>query len=113
MPNPPPAWPRALRPVDVAARLSVSRRTVYNLLETRQLGFILVGGQYRIREADIAEYEAKTWHAPVSTSPDTASSPATVVSMSAGGNRAGTAFQLGRRIAAKQNASSPNSSPAR
>lgn len=105
--------PYALRPTQVAERLQVSRRTVYTLLETRQLGYILVGGQYRIRQADIEAYEARTWHAPVSTNPAIASLNEPVVTMSGGGNRAGTAFQRGQRIAAKQSGSSPNSSPAR
>jgi len=99
------AWldgaPCAMRPADVAKRLAVSVRTVYTLLETRQLGFIQVGGQYRIRHSDLEAYEARQWHAPVSSSRDTGSSSAAVVSMSGGGKTAGSAFQRGQQIAAK------------
>lgn len=97
--------PRAMRAADVAERLNVSLRTVYTLLETRQLGYIMVGGQYRIRHTDLEAYEARQWHAPVSINPDTGSSSATVVSMSGGGKADGTAFRLGQRIAARQNGS--------
>jgi excisionase family DNA binding protein len=99
---------RAYRPEQVADRWSVSRRHVYSLVQSGALGHIRIGTIIRIRQADIDAYEARQWHAPVSSNPDTASSSGTVVSMSAGGRTAGTAFQHGRRIAAKLRDSSPS-----
>lgn len=98
----------AYRAEDVAERWKVSRRHVYALIQSGVLGHIRIGSLIRIRQADIDAYEARQWHAPVSNNPDTASSSATVVSMSAGGRTGGTAFQHGRRIAAKLKGSSPS-----
>jgi excisionase family DNA binding protein len=104
----------AYLPAQVAARWSVSRRHVYNLVASGALGHIRVGTLIRIREEDVTAYEARQWHAPVSTSRDTASSSAPVVTMSGGGRTtSGTAFQRGQAIAAKLSGSSPSSSPAR
>lgn len=98
----------AYRAKELAKRWKVSERHVYALIQTGALGHIRIGALIRIRQADIDAYEARQWHAPVLNNPDTASSPATVVSMSVGGRTAGTAFQQGRRIAAKLRDSSPN-----
>src|SRR3954462_15597440 len=82
---------------------NVSSRYVYELCQRSELGHLRIGALIRIRQTDKEAYEAKQWHAPGSTLPTTSLSNVVPLGMSDGGKMGGgTAFQRGRKSAAKQ-----------
>ena len=86
----------------VADRWGCSGRTVYSLIAEGQLGHLRIGSSIRVSPADLQEYEARQWHAPVSTAPASDSSCAVTATTSDGGRTAhGSAFQRGRLTAAR------------
>lgn len=56
MPTPPLASLRLLTVEEVAARLRVSKTTVYRLVERRRIPFFKYGNAVRIAEADVRAY---------------------------------------------------------
>jgi excisionase family DNA binding protein len=97
--DPPPFAYSAQR---LAATWGVSARHIYDLCASGELGHLRIGSLIRIRQADKEAYEARQWHAP-NSAPQTADpSSGDVVSVSAGGRiSGGTAFQRGRKSAAR------------
>jgi len=51
-------------PKEISKRWGVSERTVTRLLQTKQLAYIRIGRQMRIRERDIIDYERRNLHHP-------------------------------------------------
>ena len=97
--------PYAFTVPQVADRWVCSVRHVYDLIASGQLGHIRVGNLIRVRAADIAAYEERQWHAPVSRDQTTGSSAVASTTMYDGGKTVAiSAFQRGRQIAQRRRA---------
>lgn len=77
-----------MTPSEVAARLSVSERTVYKLLERGELRSHRVGNRWRVSQEAFREYMAATVHVPsVEVAPHHPVADARVVTRSSHGPR--------------------------
>ena len=91
---------RVLSVAEVASRWRVSERVVYGLCGQGRLGHLRIGGQIRIRPADVEQYEAR---AAVSAPATLAAAPAPRAPAPVDGRpyHPGRGFLAGQRYAAE------------
>ena len=85
---------------EVAARWRVSERVIYMLLNQGRLSHLKVAGQFRIRESDIAQYEAAAAVSAPAT-PAAAPTPRAPVPVDGRPYHPGRGFLAGQRYAAE------------
>ena len=95
---------RAFTVRSLADHWRVSKTHIYNLIAAGQLGHLRIGSAIRVRCEDVEAFESRSWRAPGTSDPTSASCSAAAAidtPSSSGGRGERAAFQRARRMSAR------------